>query len=270
MVEDADELQNFGVRHTLELLRRMMNQSGRPIADQPPPDYSEFDKYPLATEEEPVVVKSTPQPSRFETTLAQRAASYPSPLAYDVAISEANSVDPSSRPSTWIEPFPKPPGEPPPVPTNWLYSRLSSIRQSLVARFGSIRERQSTTATVQSPAELPPRTGIRGDGADEIAEISQAPSRSVSQHESTQSINAVPSETSRRSSSTQSYDMSNSVHAQSERTKAATLQSSVDTSLSQEHVIVLTRPEMHRKSKSVIDLSRVVEFEPSFKRKSTL
>lgn len=223
---------------------------GYSIADQPPPDYSEFDKYPLATEEEPVVVKSTPQPSRFETTLAQRAASYPSPLAYDVAISEANSVDPSSRPSTWIEPFPKPPGEPPPVPTNWLYSRLSSIRQSLVARFGSMRERQLTTATVQSPTELP-HTNICGDGGDEIAEISQAPSRSVSHHESTQSINAVPSETSRRSSSTQSYDMSNSFHVQSERTKAVTLQSSVDSSLSQEHVIVLTRPEMHRKSVSL-------------------
>ncbi|VDP88974.1 unnamed protein product [Echinostoma caproni] len=30
MVEDGDELQNMGVRRTLELLRRLMSQNGRP------------------------------------------------------------------------------------------------------------------------------------------------------------------------------------------------------------------------------------------------
>ncbi|THD25693.1 hypothetical protein D915_003567 [Fasciola hepatica] len=270
MVEDGDELQNFGVRHTLELLRRMMNQNGRPIADQPPPAYAEFDKYPLATDEDqPVMAKSAPQPACFENTLNQTTAPCPSPLTYEMATSWPASVSPSSRPSTWIEPFPKPPGEPPPVPTNWLHNRIASIRQSLVARFGSRRERQAVTTAVVPSATEPIRTTPARDDDDDGAEVCLTPAQSFTQHESVQSVDSFVPQGFRRSSSTPSCGMSFAIFSQSGRKRTLTMQSSVDTNLSQEHVIFLAQPRLHRKSKSVDDLIQMVEFEPHFTRQNT-
>ncbi|TGZ37928.1 hypothetical protein CRM22_011314 [Opisthorchis felineus] len=148
VVEDGDALQEYGVNRTLQLLRSMINQGGRPIIDQPPPAYKDFAKYPLATEMED-------KPSMMPTT---RSAWYPTITHVQQS---ANSSD--SRPSTWMEPFPKPPGEPPPVPQNWFFTRLASIRRSLMAHFSPSRRASTVlrdTTTTESVSNLPENTAV--------------------------------------------------------------------------------------------------------------
>lgn len=148
VVEDGDALQEYGVNRTLQLLRSMINQGGRPIIDQPPPAYKDFAKYPLAAEIED-------KPSMMQTT---GSGWYPTITQVQRT---ANSSDP--RPSTWMEPFPKPPGEPPPVPQNWFFTRLASIRRSLMAHFSPSRMASTVlrdTTPNESVSNLPPNAVV--------------------------------------------------------------------------------------------------------------
>ncbi|VDP88921.1 unnamed protein product [Echinostoma caproni] len=211
--------------------------------DQPPPAYSEFDKYPLATDEDEQqpVIKTAPQPVIWSSSHPQTTAA-PDFASSTQAGTNTTSV---SRPNTWLEPFPKPPGEPPPVPTNWFYSRLSSIRQSLVARFGSTRARHNTDTVVTPSAAQSASPRTARSPVDVTCETNGQP---VSLTGSTQYSVAEATGITNQSPA-QSSSPSNSDSVQPYRSRGyVTNQSSVETNPSLDHVIILTRPRMQQKS----------------------
>ncbi|TNN16981.1 hypothetical protein EWB00_000011, partial [Schistosoma japonicum] len=98
--------------------------------------YEDFDKYPRlskvpTTVKETVPVKPcTQQPQQF------------SQLDFDQFVN-------SSRVS-WIGPYPKPQGDPPPPFFNWLRSRFGSLRQSIMSHFSN----QSNQLQSSSPFSI--------------------------------------------------------------------------------------------------------------------
>ncbi|KAF6768451.1 hypothetical protein AHF37_08521 [Paragonimus kellicotti] len=203
MVEDGDVLQDIGMNRTLELLRTMMNQHGRPVVDQPPPAYADFDKYPLASESEAKPHLSSAWTAGIPSGL------YPRP---DNTQTE-HAVTSASRHNAWMEPFPKPPGEPPPVPPNWFLTRLASIRQSLLTHFAHV-------GSIRRPATIQPSTSvsnvavqnnpepITGSSQSEcrLNEIQPPPSYSCTESTSSMQLNRG-SETSYQSSSLTAVDV---------------------------------------------------------------
>ncbi|KAH8849364.1 ubiquitin-specific peptidase 2 (C19 family) [Schistosoma japonicum] len=135
-IEDGDILQEIGnAQYTLNFLRQVVQQSTR-ILDESPPAYEDFDKYPRlskvpTTVKETVPVKPcTQQPQQF------------SQLDFDQFVN-------SSRVS-WIGPYPKPQGDPPPPFFNWLRSRFGSLRQSIMSHFSN----QSNQLQSSSPFSI--------------------------------------------------------------------------------------------------------------------
>ncbi|CAI2725660.1 unnamed protein product [Schistosoma spindalis] len=122
-VEDGDILQEIGnAQYTLEFLRQVIQQSTR-VIDEAPPAYEDFDKYPRLSKYQTSLKNSTPvkpctqQPQQFSQL-------------------DSNQLVNSSTVS-WIEPFPKPQGDPPPAFFNWLRSRFGSLRQSIMSRLSN-------------------------------------------------------------------------------------------------------------------------------------
>ncbi|CAL8104862.1 unnamed protein product [Calicophoron daubneyi] len=152
MVEDGDVLQDFGVNRTLELLRRMMDQAGRVVVDQPPPAYADFDKYPLASEEE---LKSK------DSTLSVVELSTPGNRIPQVTTEAPPGV---LRCPMWTEPYPKPTGEPPPLPQNWFRTRLASIRRSILARFSGRGDRRTSAGQAAEVSVIEASSSLPGQG----------------------------------------------------------------------------------------------------------
>ncbi|CAH8448164.1 unnamed protein product [Dicrocoelium dendriticum] len=125
IVEDGDLMQDIGMNRTLALLQDLMNQTRGPVVvDQPPPPYCDFAKYQLVSE----------SVDRSETSEVTNR--YPTiPVIAQQNVSTAGGLNVDQQSDRWTEPFPKPPGEPPPALHNWFLTRLASIRRSLMAHF---------------------------------------------------------------------------------------------------------------------------------------
>ncbi|XP_018650395.1 ubiquitin-specific peptidase 2 (C19 family) [Schistosoma mansoni] len=122
-VEDGDILQEIGnAQYTLEFLRQVIQQSSR-VIDEAPPAYEDFDKYPRLSKYQASVKDSNPvkpctqQPRQFSQFDSDQHV--------------------NSSAVSWIEPYPKPQGDPPPAFFNWLRNRFGSLRQSIMSRLSS-------------------------------------------------------------------------------------------------------------------------------------
>ncbi|KAF8563364.1 hypothetical protein P879_04183 [Paragonimus westermani] len=174
MVEDGDVVRNVEMNRTFELLRTMMNQHGRPVVDQPPPAYADFNKYPLTSESE-----DKPELSSA-WTVGVPSKLYPRP----VHTRTERAVTSASQQNTWMEPFPKPSGEPPPVPPNWFLTRLASIRQSLLTHFAYV-------GSIRRPVTIQPSTSVTNVEVQNNSEPTTESSQTVRTHTSECRLNEI-------------------------------------------------------------------------------
>ncbi|KAF5398719.1 hypothetical protein PHET_08180, partial [Paragonimus heterotremus] len=137
------------------------------VVDQPPPAYADFNKYPLTSESEIKPHLSSAWTAGIPSGL------YPRP----VHTQTEHAVTSASRHNAWIEPFPKPPGEPPPVPPNWFLTRLASIRQSLLTHFAHV-------GSIRRPATIQPSTSISSVAVQNNPEPTTESSQTIRTHTS--------------------------------------------------------------------------------------
>ncbi|CAH8455007.1 unnamed protein product [Heterobilharzia americana] len=127
-VEDGDILQEIGnAQYTLDFLRQVVQQSTI-THDESPPPYEDFNKYPKLSKSGSItnscpIKACTQQPQQCPHVDFENFVNSSAPL-------DTHGV-------TWVEPYPKPHGEPPPTIFNWLRSRFGSFRQSIVSRLST-------------------------------------------------------------------------------------------------------------------------------------
>ncbi|CAH8482444.1 unnamed protein product [Schistosoma mattheei] len=122
-VEDGDILQEIGnAQYTLEFLRQVIQQSTR-VIDEAPPAYEDFDKYPRL--------------SKYQTSFKNLTPVKPCTQQPRQSSQLDSDQFVNSSTVSWIEPFPKPQGDPPPAFFNWLRSRFGSLRQSIMSRLSN-------------------------------------------------------------------------------------------------------------------------------------
>nr|CAH8826392.1 unnamed protein product [Trichobilharzia regenti] len=124
-VEDGDILQEIGnAQYTLDFLRQVVQRSTI-THDESPPPYEDFNKYPKLSKSE-----SSTHSCPSKTCIQQ-----PQQITNINCEQFVNSAAPAEITGAhWIEPFPKPQGDPPPAVFDWLRNRFGSFRQSLLSR----------------------------------------------------------------------------------------------------------------------------------------
>ncbi|CAH8828786.1 unnamed protein product [Trichobilharzia szidati] len=145
-VEDGDILQEIGnAQYTLDFLRQVVQRSTMMANndlthEESPPPYEDFNKYPKLSKSE----------SSTNSCPTKVCIQQPQQIANVNCEQFVNSAAPAEISGAhWIEPFPKPQGDPPPAVFDWLRNRFGSFRQSLLSRL-SFRSSRLTGSSLTS------------------------------------------------------------------------------------------------------------------------